>query len=138
MRLQSAADAERWGLIWASVEDAALSDEAAAIARRLASGPTEAHRRIKAVFNQQPARTLGEQLAVEAVLQEQLAATRDFAEGVLAFRSKRTPKFKVRGYTRCQRCGRSQAVYRKFGLCRICFREMAHAGELPGVTKSSW
>jgi small subunit ribosomal protein S14 len=48
------------------------------------------------------------------------------------------PKFKVRGYTRCQRCGRSQAVYRKFGLCRICFREMAHAGELPGVTKASW
>ena len=38
------------------------------------------------------------------------------------------PKFKVRGYTRCQRCGRPQAVYRKFGLCRICFREMAHAG----------
>jgi small subunit ribosomal protein S14 len=48
------------------------------------------------------------------------------------------PKFKVRGYSRCQRCGRSQAVYRKFGLCRICLREMAHAGELPGVTKSSW
>ena len=53
-------------------------------------------------------------------------------------RRRRKPKFKVRGYTRCQRCGRSQAVYRKFGLCRICLREMAHAGELPGVTKSSW
>ena len=38
------------------------------------------------------------------------------------------PKFKVRGYTRCQRCGRPRAVYRKFGLCRICVREMAHAG----------
>jgi small subunit ribosomal protein S14 len=48
------------------------------------------------------------------------------------------PKFKVRGYTRCSRCGRPHAVYRKFGLCRICVREMAHAGELPGVTKSSW
>ncbi|HEX7355176.1 MAG TPA: type Z 30S ribosomal protein S14 [Mycobacteriales bacterium] len=47
-------------------------------------------------------------------------------------------KFKVRGYTRCQRCGRPRAVYRAFGLCRICFREMAHAGELPGITKSSW
>lgn len=47
-------------------------------------------------------------------------------------------KFAVRAYTRCQRCGRSQAVYRKFGLCRICFREMGHAGELPGLTKSSW
>jgi small subunit ribosomal protein S14 len=44
----------------------------------------------------------------------------------------------VRGYTRCQKCGRPHSVYRKFGLCRICFREMAHAGELPGITKSSW
>ena len=48
------------------------------------------------------------------------------------------PKFKVRGYTRCQRCGRSQAVYRKFGLCRICLRELAHNGYVPGMTKSSW
>ena len=40
-------------------------------------------------------------------------------------------------YTRCQQCGRPHSVYRKFGLCRICLREMAHAGELPGVTKSS-
>ena len=48
------------------------------------------------------------------------------------------PKFKVRGYTRCQKCGRPRAVLRKFGLCRICVREMAHAGELPGVSKSSW
>ena len=48
------------------------------------------------------------------------------------------PKFKVRGYRRCQKCGRPRAVYRTFGLCRICFREMAHAGELPGITKSSW
>jgi small subunit ribosomal protein S14 len=48
------------------------------------------------------------------------------------------PKFKVRAYTRCHRCGRSKAVYRRFGLCRICLREMAHAGEVPGVTKSSW
>jgi small subunit ribosomal protein S14 len=49
-----------------------------------------------------------------------------------------TPKFKVRGYTRCNRCGRPHAVSRKFGLCRVCFREMAHRGELPGITKSSW
>lgn len=48
------------------------------------------------------------------------------------------PKFRVRAYTRCQRCGRSRAVYRKFLLCRICFRELAHLGELPGVTKASW
>ena len=58
-------------------------------------------------------------------------------KGLLA-KAKRTPKFAVRGYTRCQRCGRPRAVYRTFGLCRICLREMAHAGELPGVTKSSW
>ena len=50
----------------------------------------------------------------------------------------RKPKFAVRGYTRCQRCGRPKAVYRKFGLCRICLREMAHRGELPGVSKASW
>ena len=48
------------------------------------------------------------------------------------------PKFKVRGYTRCQRCGRPHSVYRKFGICRVCFREMAHRGELPGITKASW
>ena len=48
------------------------------------------------------------------------------------------PKFAVRGYTRCQRCGRPHSVYRKFGLCRICLREMALKGELPGVKKSSW
>jgi len=89
----SAADAERWGLIWASVEDQALPEQAAAVAHRLAAGPTEAYRRIKAVFNQQPTGTLPEQLAVEAVLQAELADTQDFAEGVLAFRSKRAPKF---------------------------------------------
>ena len=60
------------------------------------------------------------------------------AKTALRMKAAATPKFKVRGYSRCQRCGRSQAVYRKFGLCRICLREMAHAGELPGVTKSSW
>ena len=47
-------------------------------------------------------------------------------------------KFRVREYTRCRRCGRSRAVLRKFMLCRICLRELAHAGELPGVTKASW
>ena len=56
----------------------------------------------------------------------------------LVEKSNRTPKFKVRGYTRCQRCGRSRAVYRKFKLCRLCLRELVHAGELPGMTKASW
>ena len=50
----------------------------------------------------------------------------------------RKPKYAVRGYTRCSRCGRARSVYRVFGLCRICLRQMAHAGELPGITKSSW
>jgi small subunit ribosomal protein S14 len=50
----------------------------------------------------------------------------------------REPKFKVRKYTRCQKCGRPRAVYRKFALCRICFRELALRGEIPGVTKASW
>ena len=51
---------------------------------------------------------------------------------------KRTPKFKVRAYHRCQRCGWSRATLRKFGLCRICFRDLALRGEIPGVRKSSW
>jgi small subunit ribosomal protein S14 len=51
---------------------------------------------------------------------------------------KRVPKFKTRAYHRCQRCGRSRATLRKFGLCRICFRELALRGEIPGVRKSSW
>ena len=62
----------------------------------------------------------------------------DMAKTGLKVKAARKPKFAVRGYTRCQRCGRPKAVYRKFGLCRICLREMAHRGELPGVTKSSW
>jgi small subunit ribosomal protein S14 len=48
------------------------------------------------------------------------------------------PKYKVRQYTRCRRCGRARAVYRRFMLCRICLRELSHAGEVPGVTKASW
>ena len=51
---------------------------------------------------------------------------------------KRTPKFKTRAYHRYQRCGRSRATLRKFGLCRICFRDLALRGEIPGVRKSSW
>jgi small subunit ribosomal protein S14 len=47
-------------------------------------------------------------------------------------------KYRVRSYTRCQRCGRPRAVFKKFMLCRLCFRQLAHLGELPGVTKASW
>ena len=53
------------------------------------------------------------------------------AKKALVNKANSTPKFKVRGYTRCQRCGRPHSVYKKFGLCRICFREMAHAGRAP-------
>ena len=60
------------------------------------------------------------------------------AKKALIEKQQRTPKFKVRAYTRCSVCGRPHSVYRKFNLCRICLREMAHKGELPGVTKSSW
>jgi len=51
-------------------------------------------------------------------------------------KAQKVPKFKVRTKNRCNRCGRPRAYIRKFGLCRICFREFAHKGELPGVLKS--
>jgi small subunit ribosomal protein S14 len=60
------------------------------------------------------------------------------AKKSMIVRNKRKPKFKVRQYTRCERCGRPHAVYRKFKLCRICFRELAHKGHITGVTKASW
>ncbi len=60
------------------------------------------------------------------------------AKKALVEKQQRTPKFKVRAYTRCRRCGRPRSVYRKFGLCGIGRRVLAHAGELPGVKKASW
>ena len=53
-------------------------------------------------------------------------------------KSQRKPKFEVRHRNRCKLCGRPRGYIRKFGICRICFRELAHVGQLPGVTKSSW
>ncbi|MBA3337630.1 MAG: type Z 30S ribosomal protein S14 [Chloroflexia bacterium] len=53
-------------------------------------------------------------------------------------RSQRPAKYQVRVVNRCKLCGRSRAYMRKFGTCRICFRELASVGRLPGVTKSSW
>lgn len=47
-------------------------------------------------------------------------------------------KYQVRVVNRCKKCGRSRSYMRRFGLCRICFREMALKGEIPGVVKSSW
>jgi len=60
------------------------------------------------------------------------------AKKSLIAKSKRTPKFKVRAHNRCYVCGRPRGYIRRFALCRICFRERALVGELPGVTKSSW
>ena len=60
------------------------------------------------------------------------------AKKSLIAKAKRTPRYKVRAYTRCNRCGRPRAVFKKFGLCRICLRTLAHEGAIPGMTKSSW
>ena len=53
-------------------------------------------------------------------------------------KERKTPKFAVRLRNRCQRCGRPRGYLRKFQLCRICFRGLSLAGEIPGVVKSSW
>ena len=53
-------------------------------------------------------------------------------------KSLREPKFKVREHNRCKLCGRPHAYMRKFGICRICFRELSYRGEIPGVRKASW
>ncbi len=60
------------------------------------------------------------------------------AKKALILKSQKTPKFAVRGYNRCARCGRPRAYIRKFQLCRICFRELANTGQMPGVMKASW
>ena len=60
------------------------------------------------------------------------------AKKSLIEKCKRAPKFRVRGYTRCRRCGRARAFLRQFGMCRICFRQLALRGEIPGVVKASW
>ncbi len=60
------------------------------------------------------------------------------AKKCLVIKQKKKPKFKVRFYNRCQICGRPRGFIRKFGICRICFRELAHKGELPGIKKASW
>lgn len=60
------------------------------------------------------------------------------AKKALIEKWRRTPKFQVRAYNRCSRCGRPRAYLRKFGLCRICFRDLALDGKIPGVVKASW
>ena len=60
------------------------------------------------------------------------------AKKALRIKQQRPQRFRVRNYTRCNRCGRPRSVFKKFGLCRICLRELAHQGVIPGMTKSSW
>jgi small subunit ribosomal protein S14 len=60
------------------------------------------------------------------------------AKKALIEKARRKAKFKVRGYNRCRRCGRPRAFMRDFGLCRICFRQLAHLGQIPGIVKASW
>ncbi|MDR2578631.1 MAG: type Z 30S ribosomal protein S14 [Chitinispirillales bacterium] len=60
------------------------------------------------------------------------------ARKALIEKNRKKQKFAVRTYSRCKRCGRPRAFIRDFGLCRLCFRQMALNGEIPGVVKSSW
>ena len=60
------------------------------------------------------------------------------AKKSMVIKCNREQKFKVRAYSRCKICGRPHAYLRKFGICRICFRELAHQGAIPGVKKASW
>jgi small subunit ribosomal protein S14 len=60
------------------------------------------------------------------------------AKKCLIYKQQQPAKFSTRAYTRCQFCGRPRAVYRKFGICRVCFRDMAVRGEIPGLRKASW
>ena len=60
------------------------------------------------------------------------------AKKALVNKQRMPQRFKTRAYSRCNRCGRPRAVFRKFGLCRIRLRELAHDGSIPGMTKSSW
>ena len=60
------------------------------------------------------------------------------AKTSMIIKANRKPKFAVRVHNRCKLCGRPHAYMRKFGMCRICFRKLAHRGELPGITKASW
>jgi small subunit ribosomal protein S14 len=60
------------------------------------------------------------------------------AKTSLRVKASRPHRFSTRNYSRCNRCGRSRAVFKKFGICRICMRDLAHQGVIPGMTKSSW
>jgi len=60
------------------------------------------------------------------------------AKKSMILKQRRKPKFSTRAYSRCKLCGRPHGTLRKFGICRICFRELAYKGQIPGVRKASW
>ncbi len=60
------------------------------------------------------------------------------AKKSMIIKQSRKPKYRVRAHNRCKICGRPHAYMRKFAMCRICFRELAYEGQIPGVTKASW
>jgi len=60
------------------------------------------------------------------------------AKKSMILKQQRKPKFSTRSYSRCKLCGRPHGTLRKFGICRICFRELAYKGQIPGVRKASW
>jgi small subunit ribosomal protein S14 len=60
------------------------------------------------------------------------------AKTSLILKSQKTPKYSTRAYTRCRLCGRPHSVLRRYGICRVCFRELAYKGQIPGVRKASW
>ena len=60
------------------------------------------------------------------------------AKKAMILKQQKEPKYSTRAYTRCKLCGRPHSYMRKFGICRICFRNLAYKGEIPGVKKASW
>ena len=60
------------------------------------------------------------------------------AKTSMKIKQQRKPKFSTRAYTRCRICGRPHSVLKKYGICRVCFRELAYKGQIPGVKKASW
>src|SRR5687767_13117359 len=90
----SAEDAERWGLIWKVVDDATLADEAMALARGLAAGPTKGYGLIKKAMYASPGNLLDAQLDLERDLQREAGFSEDYKEGVKAFMQKRAPTYK--------------------------------------------
>ena len=84
------------------------------------------------------AKRVSQDPVVKALMPAQVNAAVKATSAIAKMAEQRGSKYKTREYTRCRRCGRARSVYRKFGVCRICLRELAHNGYIPGMTKSSW